>query len=332
MRAAVLHRTNESLSIDELPEPLAPEGGVVVRLRAAALNHRDSWIRRDQYGRLRLPCVLGSDGAGEICAVGAGVDGTWMGRRVIIHPSHTWGSDARAQGKEFLILGMPEQGTLAENIALPLSRVEPLPEHLSFREGAALALAGLTAYRAVVSRGELRAGEHVLISGIGGGVATLALVIARALGAIISVTSSSAEKLAAAKSLGASFGANYTTPNWEKELVAQAGRAPTLIIDGAGGDGLNALISCAAPGGRIVLYGATRGVPRAADLHRLFFKQLDLRGTTMGTGDEFRSLVALFAREQLRPVIDQAFPLERINDAMALMEASTQMGKIVIDL
>jgi len=332
MRAAVLHRVQEPLSVEEVAEPIAPAGGVVVRLRAAALNHRDSWIRRGQYARIQLPCILGSDGAGEICALGAGVDASWLGRRVLLHPSSGWGADARAQGKAFAIRGMPGPGTLAEKIAVPLCEIEPLPEHLSFAEGAALPLAGVTAYRALVTRGELRAGEHVLITGIGGGVATCTLVLARALGATVSVTSSRAEKLAAAQALGASFVANYSAPGWEKELVARAGRAPSLIIDGAGGDGLNALIAAAAPGGRIVLYGATRGVPAAADLHRLFFKQLDLRGTTMGSEDEFRALVALVSRERLKPVLDRTFPLEKIGEAIACLESSTQMGKIVVEI
>ncbi len=332
MRAAVLHQINDPLQVVELADPVAQPGGVLVRLRAAALNHRDAWIRKGLYARIKLPCVLGSDGAGEVAAVGDGVDPSWLGRRVIIHPSTGWGSDPRAQGKEFTILGMPEQGTLAELIAVPVSRVEPLPEHLSFREGAAFSLGGLTAYRALVTRGEVKSGEHVLITGIGGGVATLALVLAKALGATVSVTSSSEEKLAQAKALGASVGVNYAAAGWEKELLAQAGRAPSLVIDGAGGAGLNQLLGLAAPGARIVVYGATRGPPRDLEMPRLFFKQLELRGSTMGTDDELRALLALVARQELRPVIDRVFPLAEAPQALARMEESSQMGKIVVDL
>jgi len=332
MRAAVLPKIHDALQVTEVEDPIAAPGGVVVRLRAAALNHRDAWIRKGLYPRIRLPCVLGSDGAGEIAEVGAGVDPAWLGRRVLVHPFSHWGPEPRAQQKEFLILGMPEQGTLAEKIAVPLGRIELLPAHLSFREGAAWSLGGLTAYRALVSRGEVKSGEHVLITGIGGGVATAALVLAKALGAVVSVTSSSAEKLDTAKALGAAVAVNYAVPGWEQQLLAQAGRAPSLIIDSAGGEGLNALIGVAAMGARIVMYGATHGGPNALDLSRIFFKQLDLRGTTMGSEADYRAMLSLVARQELRPVIDRVFSLEDAPRALARMEASSQMGKIVIEM
>src|SRR6202022_2856236 len=197
MRAIVLQQkgTPADLKLEELPDPTPPDGGAVVRLHAAALNHRDVWIMKGQYARIRLPCVLGSDGAG---VVESGAGG---------------GAHPRAQGPDFLILGMPEQGTMAERIAMPLSRLQPIPEHLSFEEAAALPLGGLTAYRALVSRGDLLADDHVLVTGIGVGGGTLALLIARALGADVSVTSGSAEKLARAKELGAMFGISYKTPD-----------------------------------------------------------------------------------------------------------------------
>jgi zinc-binding alcohol dehydrogenase/oxidoreductase len=331
MRAAVLNKVHEPLAVTDLPDPIAEPGSVVVRLRAAALNHRDAWIRKAMYARIRLPCVLGSDGAGEVESVGMGVDPTWLGRRVVIHPSRNWGNDPRIQGKDFVILGMPDQGTLAERIAVPLSSIEPLPAHLSFREGAAFSLAALTAYRALVTCGQVQPGQHLLITGIGGGVATLALTFAKALGAIISVTSSSPDKLAAAKALGASFGVSYSQPGWDKELVKQAGSAPSLIIDGAGGDGLNGLVGAVAPGGRIVMYGAHRGPPNQLDLPRIFFKQVELRGTTMGSEEEFRAMLALVAAHELKPVVDRAFALEAAEEAMTWMDQSGQMGKIVVD-
>ena len=332
MRAAVLPELEAPLEVKDLPEPALAAGGVRLRLRAAALNHRDAWIRHGAYPRIQLPCVLGSDGAGEIAEVGAGVDPQLVGKKVIVHPSSGWGGDERAQGKEFVIRGMPAQGTLAEQLCVPLSEVEPLPEHLSFAQGAAWSLGGLTAWRALVTRGGVQAGEHVLITGIGGGVATLALILARALGAEISVTSSSEEKLAAARRLGASFAANYKEPGWEKKLLAQAGRAPSLIVDSAGGEGLNQLIGLAAPGGRIVMYGATHGAPKALDLARIFFKQLDLKGSTMGSASEFRAMLELVREQRLEPAIDQTFPLERAPEALARMEAGSQMGKIVVEI
>ena len=323
--------TPADLKLVQLPDPVAAEGGAVIRLHAAALNHRDAFIMQGLYPRIVLPCVPGSDGAGVVESVGAGVPQSWLGRRVLLNPQSGWGGDPGAQGKEFLILGMPEQGTLAEKIALPIARLEPIPEHLSFEEAAALPLGGLTAYRALVSRGGLLRSDHVLVTGIGGGVATLALVIAKALGADVSVTSSSPDKLARAKALGAVFGISYATPDWEKELVRAVGRPPSLIIDSAGGDGLNQLIAAAAPGARIVFYGATRGKPAALDLAKIFFKQLDLRGTTMGTDGEFKEMVSLFARTRARPVVDEVFALGDAAQAMQRMIDGGQMGKIVLD-
>jgi NADPH:quinone reductase-like Zn-dependent oxidoreductase len=333
MRAIRLQQkgTPADLKLEELPDPVAPDGGAVVRLHAAALNHRDAWIMKGGDARIQLPCVLGSDGAGVVESVGKGVPQSWVGRRVLVNPQSGWGTDPRAQGRDFVILGMPEQGTMAERIAMPLSRLEPIPEHLSFEEAAAIPLGGLTAYRALVTRGNLLAKEHVLVTGIGGGVATLALIIARALGADVSVTSSSPEKLARAKELGAIFGLSYKTPDWDKELVKGVGRPPALILDSAGGDGMGALINAVAPGGRIVFYGATRGPPSGLDMPKIIFKQIDLRGSTMGTDGEFREMVQLFARAQLRPVVDRVFPLSQAAAAMQRMVESEQMGKIVLD-
>jgi len=333
MRAIRLLRQGapEELKLEELPDPVAKPGEAVVKLRAAGLNRRDVFIRQGLYPRIQLPCVLGSDGAGEVLSVGEGVDKGLVGQRVVLIPCHGWGSDERVQGRDFAILGMPMQGTMAEQIAVQADQLCPAPAHLSWEESAALPLAGLTAYRSLTTRGGLQKGEHVLVTGIGGGVATLALVLAKALGAQVSVTSGSEEKLARARNLGAIAAVNYKEKGWEKELVKQAGRPPSLIIDGAGGDDLNALIAAAAPAGRIVCYGATRGAPKSIDMPRLFFKQIDLRGSSMGSDAEFRALLALVEREQLKPVVDRVFPLSEAVEANRLLEQSEQMGKVVLD-
>ncbi len=275
--------------------------------------------------------MLGSDGAGVVESVGAGVDAALVGKRAVLIPCEKWGPNPAVQGKDFLILGMPRQGTMAEKIAVPASMIVELPAHVSFEDAAALPVAGLTAYRALVTRGGLSKGEHVLVTGIGGGVATLALLFAKALGAEVSVSSGSEEKLAKAKGLGAVAAASYHAKGWEKDLVTQAGRPPSLIIDGAGGDGLNALIGAAAPAARIVLYGATRLSPSRLDMAKIFFKQLDIRGTTMGTDDEFRAMLSLVERHRIKPVIDRVFPLSEAVEANRLLENSEQMGKIILD-
>src|SRR5439155_21977492 len=252
------------------------------------------------YARIQLPCVLGSDGSGVV-----ETPGPLQGKRAVIIPCEKWGPDPAVQSKDFLILGMPRQGTMAEKIAVPASMVVELPEQISFEAAAALPVAGITAYRSLVTRGELRKDEHVLVNGIGGGVATLAMLFAQALGARVSVTSGSPEKLAKARALGAIAAVSYKEKGWEKELVAQAGSPPSLIIDSAGGDGLNNLIAAAAGAARIVLYGATRMSPSKLDMAKIFFKQLDIRGTTMGTDDEFRAMLQLVARARIQPVIDR---------------------------
>ncbi|MBS2022119.1 MAG: zinc-binding dehydrogenase, partial [Deltaproteobacteria bacterium] len=233
---------------------------------------------------------------------------------------------------DYVILGMPDPGTFAEKIAQPLDKLHTIPAHLSFQEAAALPVAGVTAYRALVTRGEAKRGEHVLITGIGGGVATLALVFAKALGCDISVTSSSADKLARAKELGARWGVSYKEPGWEKALVKEAGRPPDVILDGAGGEGFSQLVAMAGPGARIVTYGATRALPSTIDLRRVFFRQLDIRGSTMGHSGEFVDMLKLIEREKVRPVIDRVFTLDQVRDAHARMDEGEQLGKIVLDL
>ena len=333
MRAVRCERQGppEEMKLVDLPDPVAGPGDAVVRLHFCGLNHRDVWIRQGLYARIQLPAVLGSDGSGVVESVGPGVDRALVGKRAVIIPCEKWGNDPAVQGKEFLILGMPRQGTMAEKIALPASMIVELPESVSFEDAAALPVAGITAYRSLVTRGGLKRGEHVLVTGIGGGVATLAMLFAQALGAQVSVTSGSEEKLKKAREMGAIAAVSYKSKGWEKDLVAQAGRPPSLVIDGAGGDGLNNLIAAVAPAGRIVLYGATRMSPSKLDMAKIFFKQIDLRGTTMGTDDEFKAMVRLVAEHRIKPVIDKVFPLSQAVEANRLLEESGQMGKILLD-
>jgi zinc-binding alcohol dehydrogenase/oxidoreductase len=333
MRAVRLHQIGgpENLKLEEVPDPQPQPGGAVVRIEAAALNHRDVFIRQGLYARIELPAILGSDGAGTVESVASGVDQSWVGKKVVIVPFDSWGNDPRIQGKDFLIRGMPTPGTFAEKIALPLDRIAPMPEHLSFAEAAALPLGGLTAYRALVTRGEVKAGDHVLVTGIGGGVATIAMLLAQALGAQVSVTSGSEDKLARAKSMGAIAAVSYKQKGWEKELAKQAGRPPDVIIDSAGGPDFNALVLAVAAAGRIVTYGATRGPAEKIELTRVFFKQVDIRGSTMGTDAEFHDMLKLVAREKVKPLVDRVIPLSRYAEADQLMEKAEQMGKIVVD-
>lgn len=331
MQALVFSAVNE-MNVQSAPDPVPATGEVLVQLKSAALNHRDLWIKLGRYAGLKWPCIPGSDGAGIVTAVGEGVDAaTWVGREVIINPSFGWGDKEKAQGKEFSILGLPRDGTLAEQIAVPVKQLSAKPAHLSWHEAAALPLAGLTAWRALMSRARLQPGERVLISGIGGGVALFALQFAVAHGAEVWVTSSSAQKIARAIELGAKGGFDYAAADWAKRAVAEAG-AFDMIIDGAGGPGVDALIDAAAPGARLAFYGATRGnVPELA-LRKIFFRQLSLLGSTMGSPADWQAMVGFVSHHQLKPIVSDTFPLLQAAEAFALMERGGQMGKVVVSL
>ncbi len=328
MRAYQLTAVNQSRH-SEVPDPTPEAGEVVVEVRAAALNHRDVWIKQGEYAGLKFPCIPGSDGAGVVTAVGAGVDRAWVGQDVIINPSLDWGVSEHAQGNKFSILGLPRAGTLAEKVAVPATQLAPKPAHLSWEEAAALPLAGLTAYRAVFSRAEVKPNERVLVTGIGGGVALFALQFAVAQRAAVWVTSSSDEKIARAAASGARGGFNYTKPEW----AIEAAKAPWLfdvIIDSAGGEGFQQLVDLAAPGGRIVFFGATRGNAPGIALRKIFWRQISLLGTTMGSPADWTAMTQFVTQQELRPVVCDVFPFTHCDDAFALMQRGGQFGKIVI--
>lgn len=329
MQAQILHELKTSLKRETLPDLEPGKDEVIVELRAAALNRRDYWITQGMYPGIRLPMVLGSDGAGRVARIGDGVPHHWSGKEVVINPGLNWGPRAAAQGNDFRILGMPDYGTFADAVRVPASALAPKPEHLSWEEAAALPLSGVTAYRALVTQGQVQAGETVLITGIGGGVATFCLQFAKALGARVVVTSSSPEKLARALALGADGGFNYRSENWPREVQAKHG-AVDLTVDGACGEGYSRLLDLAAPGGRVVNYGATAGTPKRYDIFKVFWKQLHLIGSTMGSPDDFQRMLDLVTTHQLRPVIDRSLPLEAANEALQLMSNSSQFGKLVL--
>ncbi|HEY1108317.1 MAG TPA: zinc-binding dehydrogenase [Opitutaceae bacterium] len=329
MRAVQLPAVNQVQVVD-LPDPQPGPGEVVVAVRAAALNHRDVWIKTGAYAGLKWPCIPGSDGAGEVIGVGEGVDASWKGREVIVNAAFDWGSDPKAQGATFSILGLPRDGTLATRLVVPAVQLAPKPAHLSWEEAAALPLAGLTAYRALFTRAKLEKGERVLISGIGGGVALFALQYAVAAGAEVWVTSSSPEKIARAVKLGAKGGFDYTKPEW----VAEAAKTPGqfhVVLDGAGGEGFGRLVDATASGGRVVFYGATRG-EAALPLRKVFWRQINLLGTTMGSPSDWTAMTAFVAQHAIKPIVSEVFPLERAAEAFARMERSEQFGKLVVTL
>lgn len=331
MRAVVLRTLGDPdvLRAEEVPDPHPDPGEAVVRLRAAALNHRDVWIRTGRYAGIKLPVILGSDGAGEVVETGANVDPAWCGRAVIIDPSFNWGDDERVQGPAFQILGLPRDGTYAELVRVPADALHDKPPHLSFEEAAAVPLASVTAYRALVTRAQVASGEDVVVTGIGGGVATCALLIGTRLGATVYVTSGSEAKIEAARRHGAAGGVSYHDPEWPKALIAQIGDRPDVVIDGAGGDTFNKALDLVKPGGRVVSYGATLGPVQGLEIRRIFWKQLNVLGSTMGTRRDFAAMLRLYA-DGLQPIVDTVLPLDQAAEAHRRMEEGQQFGKIVL--
>jgi zinc-binding alcohol dehydrogenase/oxidoreductase len=331
-RALSLEDVGAPLKIKTVELPGLKAGEAAVRLYAAALNHRDVWIQKGQYAGLRFPLVPGSDGAGVVEKVGPGVDAGWLGRKVVINPSLDWGPSVEAQGKEFRILGLPDSGTFAEWIKVPAANLAPMPAHLSFEEAAALPLAGLTAYRSLFTRGKVAAGEKLLVTGIGGGVALFLLRFGLAAGARVFVTSGSDDKLRRAADLGAEGGANYKDAAWAEALQAKAGGFFDCVIDSAGGPGFVKLCDLTRPGGRLVFFGATTGNPQELPLRKIFWRQLTLLGSTMGSPAEFADMAKYVEEKQIRPVIDGVYPFEQADEAMRRMDDGGQFGKLILKI
>lgn len=318
MKALVLNALHQGLDYQEMPAPHAGKQDGLVHLRAAALNHRDLFITQGLYAGIKFPTILGSDGAGE-----------YRGKAVVIDPSLDWGSDPKAQGRGFRVLGLPDDGTFAAQIAIPRSNIHPKPQHLDWEQAAALPLAGVTAWRVLFTRCQIKAGERVLITGIGGGVALMVLQLAIAAGAEVFVNSGSDEKIAKAVALGAKGGANYRLPDWDKTLKKDAGGFD-VVIDSAGGDGFGALLGLCNPGARIGIYGGTQGKVNGLSPQPLFWKQVSILGSTMGTRLDFRRMLAFVSKHEIVPVIDSVFALSDGNEALKKMEKGDQFGKIVL--
>ncbi|MGH3105688.1 MAG: zinc-binding dehydrogenase [Rubrobacteraceae bacterium] len=336
MKAMVLHEIGgpEMLSYEDAPDPEPGPGETVVRLQAAALNRRDVFVTRGQYPGAKpeaLPVILGSDGSGEVVARGDGAGGPDEGTEVVINPALYWGDDPRKPGKEYRILGLPDDGTFAQLVKVPSENVFPKPSHLSHEEAAAIPLGALTAYRALVTRGGVQEGETVVVPGIGSGVATFVVQMAAALGARVFVTSGDDEKIEKAKELGAEGGVNYNSEDWSRELKSMTGGVD-LAVDHVGGEAFDAMVSLARPGSRIVTFGATAGPKVTVVMPRIFLKHLTILGTAMGTNEEFGAMLDLFAEHGLRPTINETFPLQETAAAMEYMEEGSGIGKIVLDI
>ncbi|WP_161888690.1 zinc-binding dehydrogenase [Pontibacter russatus] len=329
MKAVYLEGIGKPLALIDTERPVAGPGEAVVQVKAAALNRRDVWIQHGRYFLKEYPAILGSDCAGVVSEAGAGVDPAWVGQEVIVDPGTGWGSNPRAHSADYKILGMPQPGSFAAYVKVPAQNLHPRPPHLSFEQAAALPLAGLTAYRALFTKCQLQPAEKVLVTGAGGGVALFAVQFAVASGAEVWVTSGADEKLEKARALGAAGGVNYRRDGWSKELKAHTGGFD-VVIDSAAGEGFVQLVKLAKPGGRIGIYGGTTGMIGHINPAEIFWKQLTIYGSTMGTAEDFAGMLRLVNEKQLQPVVDMVFPLEQTEQAMRYMEAGRQFGKIVL--
>ena len=317
MKAVRIHADGgpEVLVVEEAPDPSPGPGEVLVRVHASALNHLDVWIRKG-LPSVPKPRILGADGAG------VRVD---TGERVVINPG------IEADDGTIHVVGEHGDGTNAELIAVPETNVYPIPDGLSFEEAAAFPLVFETAYRMLVTRAGLREGEWVLLWGIGSGVSTAGLAIAKALGARTIVTSSSDDKLARAGELGADAVVNHATGDVKaavKEITD--GHGADVVIDHVGEATWRTSLDVAARDGRIAVCGATTGPNPPAALHRVWWKQLTILGSTMGTKADFEGAYELVASGRARPVVDEVLPLEEIRAAHERLEAGEQLGKIVL--
>lgn len=333
MQAVVLQedRNFDSLKLKEVPRPTPGPGEALVKLEASALNHRDVWIVQGLYAKIKLPVIPGSDGAGVVEAVGEGVENKWAGKAVLINPALGWGNNQEVQGTEFRILGMPDDGTQAQYVCVPATNLSEKPDYLTFEEAAALPLGALTGYRALFSRGMLQKGETVLLTGIGGGVAALMLVMAVAAGARVLVTSGSRTKISRAVKAGAFGGALYSDNDWVKNITDLTGDRPIdLVVDSAGGDEFPQLLEVVRPGGRIVNFGATAGNPQEVNLRRIFWKQLTIQGTTMGSTTDFYNMIKFFSAKKIKPLIDSVNPLQDFRFSYQKMMKGEQFGKLVL--
>jgi NADPH:quinone reductase-like Zn-dependent oxidoreductase len=303
----------EVLRYEDAPDPVPGDGQVLIELRAASLNHLDVWVRRG-LPSVPKPRILGADGAGVI----AGTD-----ERVVINPGIE--HDGRIS-----VIGEHMDGTHAELVAVPRDYVHPIPDGLSFEEAAAFPLVFETAYRMLVTKAQLQPDEWVLIWGIGGGVATAALAIAKALGARAIVTSSSDAKLARARALGADDVVNHTSDDVPAHVKEVTGGGAHVVVEHVGEATWARTLNAARPEGRVVVCGATTGPNPPAGLHRIWWKQLAVLGSTMGTRADFQGAYDLIAAGRARPVVDEVFPLADARAAHERLEAGEQLGKIVL--
>jgi NADPH:quinone reductase-like Zn-dependent oxidoreductase len=340
MRAVAIfeHGGIDELTLTELPKPSPGPDEVVINVKAVALNRLDLWVREGLPGlRLEMPHILGSDVAGVVDDLGANVAEISRGQRVTINPGW-WDAtcDYCLRGEHslcvnFKLFGEHLPGGYAEYMRVPARNVLPIPDDFSFEEAAAAPLAFLTAWRALINRGRVRAGEDVVILGAGSGTSTAAIQIAKYAGARVFATSHSDEKLARARELGADVLINYSKQEWEREVwLATNKRGADMVVDAIGEATWLKSLRALCRGGRLITYGATSGPNPKEEIRQIFWKQLEIIGTTMSSQSEFVEVMKLVFRRALKPVVDSVLPLENAREAHQRLANNEQFGKIVL--
>lgn len=317
----------KGLSVREtkLSEPAFNE--VVVKMKMAGINHRDLFVL-ERHQSNEPPLIPGSDGAGVVEAVGNGVQTLQPGDEVIINPAIGWRTNSDAPPEEFSIIGHPRHGTFAEQVIVPSANVYPKPAHLTWEEAGVLSLSALTAYRALFTKGRARAGMKVLIPGIGGGGGTFLLQFAKAVGAVVYVTSRSAEKRRKALALGADKAID-STEDWGQAL---GNEKVDLVVETVGAATFHQSLEQIRPGGTVVTYGASAGDVVELNLRQFFYGQFHLLGTTMGSEEEYAEMLHFIQAHSIRPVLDHVFALDQFQEAFERIETASQMGKVGLNI
>ncbi len=328
MKALVI-QPDLSFKIQEKEKPAPAEGEALVQLTAAGLNRRDQWIREGKYPSIIPGVTLGSDGVGRVVEVGGQSESPWLGKKVIINPNINWGDDDEVQQDGYHVLGLPKDGTLAEYVVVGIDRLVEKPKHLTDEEAGALPLSALTAYRACFTKGGVQKGAKVLISGFGGGVAQMAALFSITVGANTYVTSSNQNNIKLAKEKGAREGFDYTQKDWYKNVKRRHGGFD-VIIDSAGGNQFGQLIKLLNPKGKLVFYGATNGLPATIDLYTMFWRQLSVIGTTMGSDKEFERMVEFVRSFHIIPIVGSVRPFGQVLEALDEMKKGHLVGKSVL--
>ena len=330
----------DGVGLRDVDDPVSGPGEVVVAVEAAALNHLDLWTLG---GALDIehdfPHVLGADGAGRVESVGSEVTGLRAGDPVVINPGLYCGRCELCRAGEqsacttFRMLGEHEWGTFAEKVKVPATNLFPFPKHLSFVEAAALGVTFITAYRMLFTRGALKPGEWVLITGIGGGLALSLLQLALPVAGRVLVTSSSQDKIDRALAMGAEAGVNYLEEDvgrWIRRVTYK--RGVDLVVDSAGGKALEAGLRSLRKGGRLVNAGATAGPRAELDVRRIFWNQLTLVGSTMGSATDVADMLRAVAGNKVRPVVDREFSLVDGSEALRYLQSGDRFGKVVLSI